>query len=113
MIGEKAITLQLRPEPTLNGDWVYRREGVRATVYVNQRIFVRDRVPETITITSKGADVFRLTNNLDKQATEQRIQLLENRVTRKQKIATTALHKADTLRVKAQRLTAALDRLGQ
>jgi len=112
MSGENTITLTRRAEPTVAGDWVYRRSDVKASVYINRRIFVRDAAPETITITT-GEEVFRLPGNLDPEATAKRIALLEEREAKKRERAESDLSAADELRVKAEILNAALDRLGQ
>jgi len=112
MSGENTITLTRRAEPTVAGDWVYRRSDVKASVYINRRIFVRDAAPETITITT-GEEVFRLPGNLDPEATARRIALLEEREAKKRERAESDLSAADDLRVKAEILNAALDRLGQ
>jgi hypothetical protein len=113
MSGEHRITLTLRPGATKNGDWVYRRKGVKASVYVNRRIFTRGTVPTSITLTSADGDVFRLPNNLNPEATAKRVEMLESRASRKQEIAEDILHEAKDLRSKAGELTATLDRFGQ
>jgi len=112
MSGENSITLTRRAEPTVAGDWVFRRADVKASVYINKRIFVRDAAPETITITT-GEEVFRLPGNLDPEATAKRIALLEERAAKKRDRAGVELSDAEALSVKAEELTAALDRLGQ
>ena len=109
MIGEHTITLQLRPGQTKNGDWVYRRDGVRASIYINQRIFKRGTVPETITLSSSEGDVNRLRNNLDPEATTRRIEHLRHRAQRKREIASDALTQADAMREKVDALSASLD----
>jgi len=109
MIGESEITLMRREGQTKNGDWVYRRPGVKASVTCNQRMFKRGTVPNTITLTSSEGDVFRLRNNLDPKDTERRIELLQQRIQRKQELGSKALHKADALREKVNELTASLD----
>ena len=110
--GEKTITLSRRPEPTKNGDYVFRRSGVHASVYINKRIFTRGIPPDTITLTSE-ADVFRLPGNLDPDATNRRITLLQERAARKRERAAHELSDADALHHRAQQLHDALDRLGQ
>ena len=112
MSGENTITLTRRAEPTVAGDWVFRRDDVKASVYINRRIFVRDAAPTTITITT-DEEVFRLPGNLDPEATARRITLLEERAAKKRECADAALFDAEALSVKAEELTAALDRLGQ
>ena len=112
MSGENTITLTRRAEPTVAGDWVFRREDVKASVYINKRIFVRDAAPATITITADD-DVFRLPGNLDPEATARRIALLEDRELKKRQRAEADLNDADDLRIKAEELNATLDRLGQ
>jgi len=111
MSGEHRITLTLRPGATKNGDWVYRREGVKASVYVNRRIFTRGTVPETITLTASEGAVFRLPNNLNPEATAKRVEMLESRALRKQELAEDILSEAEDLRSKAGELNASLDRL--
>ena len=111
MSGEHTITLTLRPGATKNGDWVYRREGVKASVYINRRIFTRGTVPETITLTASEGAVFRLPNNLNPEATAKRVEMLESRALRKQELAEDILSEAEDLRSKAGELTASLDRL--
>ena len=113
MSGEHTITLTLRPGATKNGDWVYRRDGVKASVYVNRRMFTRGTIPETITLSSAEGDVFRLPNNINPEATAKRVEMLESRASRKQEIAEDILSEAEDLRVKAGELNASLDRLGQ
>lgn len=58
MHGDRTIDLERRSHPTKNGDWVFRREGVKATVYVCPRIFAKGVVPDRITISSPDP-VFR------------------------------------------------------
>lgn len=111
MSGEHTITLTLRPGATKNGDWVYRREGVKASVYINRRIFTRGTVPETITLTASEGAVFRLPNNMNPEATAKRVELLNSRALRKQEIAEEAMNDAEDLRSKASALNASLDRL--
>ena len=113
MAGEKTITLTLRPGATKNGDWVYRRDGVQASIYITRRLFTRGTVPQTITLTSSDGDVFRLPNNLNPEATAKRVEMLEHRASRKQEIAEDILSEAEDLRNKAGELNASLDRLGQ
>ena len=110
--GENTITLTRRAEPTVAGDWVFRREDVKASIYINKRIFVRDAAPTTITITA-DEDVFRLPGNLDPEATARRIALLEDREAKKRERAESDLTAADDLRRKAEILNATLDKLGQ
>ena len=112
MSGENTITLTRRAEPTVAGDWVFRREDVKASVYINKRIFVRDAAPATITITADD-DVFLLPGNIGPEATARRIGLVEEREAKKRERAESDLSAADDLRVKAEILNAALDRLGQ
>ena len=110
MIGESSITLTRREGQTKNGDWVYRREGVKASVTFNQRIFKRGSVPDTITITSSAGEVFRLRNSLNPADTERRIELLQQRIQRKQELGSKALTKAEALQEKVSQLTASLDK---
>ena len=112
MSGENTITLTRRAESTVAGDWVFRREDVKASVYINKRIFIRGAAPTTITITA-DTDIFRLPGNLDPEATARRIALLEDRELKKRQRAEADLNDADDLRIKAEELNATLDRLGQ
>jgi len=110
--GENTITLTRRAEPTVAGDWVFRRDDVKASVYINKRIFVRDGAPATITLTA-DTDIFRLPGNLDPEATAKRIALLEERAAKKRERAESDLNDADELRIKAEELNDALERLAQ
>lgn len=112
MIGEKEIILTCRPEPTANGDYKFSRDGVKASVYVNKRIFKRGTIPQTITLSSEE-DVFRLPGNLDSEAMTKRIAMLKDRVDRKRHRAEQDLTQADELHGKMTKLNAALDVLGQ
>ena len=107
--GEQTIILHRRPEPTKNGDLVFRREGVRATVYVNKRIFVRGQVPEEITL-SASEPIFRLPHNLDPDVTAARVEALEAKATKKRAQADAMLARARELgnaaEVEAAKLTA-------
>jgi hypothetical protein len=109
MTGDSTITLQRREGQTKNGDYVYRRSGVRASVYVNQRIFKRGTVPQTITIASTEGDVFRLPHNRNPEATAKQVAWLEDRVARKEAISQDALSDAEILRTKVGELNATLD----
>lgn len=109
--GEHTITLTRRPHPTKNGDWVFRRPGVKASIYVNKRIFTAD-LPETITLSSQ-ADVFRLPGNLDPEATSKRIDMLEERELHARQRAELQIQQANKLRIKSRALHDALDLLGQ
>ena len=108
MAGERVVTLKLRPEPTKNGDYVYRREGVRASIYVNKRIFTRATMPKTITLSCVEGDVFRFPHNLDPEATRKQIAKLENQVSQQDNLSDVAKNKSQALRVKAGRLIASL-----
>jgi hypothetical protein len=112
MTGENTITFTRREKPTVAGDWVFRRDGVKASVYINKRIFVRGEAPASITITA-DVDVFRLPGNLDPEATALRIAQLEDRESKKRNRAESDLRAADDLRKKAELLSASLDSLGQ
>ena len=107
--GERTITLYRRAAPTKNGDYVFRREGVRASVYVNKRIFVRGAVPDSITLSTES-DIFRLPHNLDPDATSKRVAVLEAKATRKRAQANAMLERARELgnqaEVEAAKLTA-------
>ena len=111
MTGEKTITLTRRPGPTKAGDWVYRRPGVKASVYVNKRIFKRDTIPDTITLSSEE-DVFRLPGNLDPEAVAKQISMLKDRAAKKRARAETTLRQADELHSKVEELNATLDTFG-
>ena len=111
-LGEKTITLVRRPEPTKNGDYVFRREGVKASIYINRRIFTRGTMPDTITLSS-DEDIFRLPGNIDPDATEKRITMLEERAAKKRERAESQLTAADKLHTEAEALHASLDRIGQ
>ena len=107
--GEQPIILHRRPEPTKNGDLDFRREGVRATVYVNKRIFVRGHVPEEITL-SASEPIFRLPHNLDPDVTAARVAALEANATKTRAQADAMLERARELgnaaEVEAAKLTA-------
>ena len=108
--GEHTITLTKRPGPTKAGDWVYRRPGVKASIYVNKRIFARGTVPpETLTLTSQGADVFRFPNNLDPEATARRVEILKAKAQRKHEQADHAMRQAQELTERAQQEAEKLD----
>ena len=110
--GERTITLTRRDRPTKNGDWVFRRPGVKASIYVNKRIFTTVLPPDTLTLSS-DADEFRLPGNLDPEATSKRIDLLEERELRARMRAESQVHHADKLRTQAKVLHDKLDLLGQ
>jgi hypothetical protein len=101
MRGEHTITLHRRPEPTKNGDHVYRREGVRASVYVNKRVFVRGAVPDQLTL-SASSDIFRLPHNYDPEASAKRVEVLEAKATKKREQADAMLEKARALGSQAE-----------
>ena len=104
---EHTITLTRRPEPTKAGDYVFQRDGVKASIYVNKRIFKRGTAPNTITLSSEE-DVFRLPGNLDPDAMAKRIALLQERIARKHKRAENELRQADALNAKAAALQATM-----
>ena len=99
--GEHTITLKKRAENTKNGDLVFRREGVRATVYINKRIFVRGQVPQEITL-SASEPIFRLPHNLDPDVTAARVAALEAKATKKRAQADAMLERARELGNKAE-----------
>ena len=110
MSGERSITLQRREGVTGNGDHVFRREGVKASIYCTPRMFRRGQLPDSITITCTD-DVFRLPGNLDPEATQRRIALLEERALKKRTRAQTDLSAADEIDILADALQASLERL--
>ena len=96
MRGENTITLTRRATPTKNGDHVFRREGVRASVYVNKRVFVRGEVPDHVTL-SASSDIFRLPHNYDPDGAARRVEALEAKATKKREQADAMLAKAREL----------------
>lgn len=95
--GTRTIILNRRAEPTKNGDHVFRHsEGLRASVYVNKRIFIRGHVPDNITLTTDD-DIFRLPHNLDPDATARRVETLEAKAEKKRAQADAMLEKAREL----------------
>lgn len=97
MTGERTITLLRRPTPTKNGDHVFRRAGVRASVYVNKRIFAKgQQIPNEITLSSEQ-EIFRLPGNFDPAATAKRVETLEAKAEKKRAQADAMLEKAREL----------------
>ena len=107
-MGESRIPLQRRATPTKNGDWVFRRDGVRASVYVNKRIFIRGQVPDEITLEAPG-NLFRIPGNLDPEATAKRIETLEAKAEAKREQAEAALERARELGSQAEAEAAQLN----
>lgn len=99
--GEQTIILHRRPEPTKNGDHVYRREGVRASVYVNKRMFLRGQMPDEITLSS-SEPIFRLPHNLDPDVTAKKVEVLEAKATKKRAQADAMLERARELGSQAE-----------
>ena len=80
---------------------------MKASIYVNKRIFKRGTAPNTITLSSEE-DVFRLPGNLDPDAMAKRIARLQERIARKRKRAENELSQADALNTKAEALHATM-----
>ena len=92
---------QRRAEPTKNGDWVFRREGVRATVYVCRRIFARGVVPDEITLTSPDPIFRRQGPAVDPAKVQARADRLTERAERSQQRADAAQARARELDAQA------------
>jgi len=101
MHGEQTIVLQRRADPTKNGDWVFRRDGVRATVYVCRRIFARGVVPDEITLTSPDPIFRRQGPGVDPAKAQARADRLTARAERSQSRADAAQARARTLDAQA------------
>ena len=97
MYGERTIVLNRRAEPTKNGDWVFRREGVRATVYVCKRIFAKGVVPDEITITSHDPIFRKQGPSVNPVAIQARADMLTARAERSQDRANAAQDRAKKL----------------
>ena len=106
--GENSITLYKRDEPTKNGDLVYRRDGVRASVYVNKRNFLRGEAPDVITVTSDDPIFRRPVGEIDPEVAAARVQQLQAKADRKRDQAGELLEKARTLSSQAEQEAAKL-----
>jgi hypothetical protein len=95
--GEQTVVLQRRDEPTKNGDWVFRRAGVRATVYICPRIFAKGVVPDEITLTSPDPIFRRQGASVDPLAVQARADMLTARAERSQFRANAAQDRARKL----------------
>ena len=93
--GETTITLYKRDQPTKNGDFCYRRPGVRASVYVNKRIFAKGVLPpETITISADAPIFRRPSDQVDPEEAKARAARLSAVATRSRERADAALERA-------------------
>ena len=101
MSGENTITLTRREKPTLNGDWVFRREGVRSSVYICPRIFAKGIVPDAITLTSPDPVFRRPGPSVDPVAATARAAMLTARAERSQLRAVAAQDRAKDLAERA------------
>jgi hypothetical protein len=81
-------------------------------VYMNKRMFKRDTLPDSITI-SAGEDVFRLPGNLDSDALTKRVNFLKERAARKSRRVETERLEIDDLHDKVAELHAVLDDIGE
>ena len=93
-MGEHTIVLQRREEPTKNGDWVFRREGVKATVYVCRRIFAKGVVPDEITLSSPDPIFRRQGPAMDPAKIQERADRLTARAARSRERADAAQERA-------------------
>ena len=102
--GENTITLTRRDEPTKNGDHVYRREGVKASVYVNKRIFGKGiAAPQELTVKSEEA-IFRLPSDaVDPEVAAAKAARLKARAERSRERAETALENARKAEANAEK----------
>jgi hypothetical protein len=105
--GENTIILVRRPEPTKNGDHVYRREGVKASVYVNRRIFGKGvSVPDTLTVTAEEP-IFRFpADAVDPEVAAAKAERLKARAERSRERADLALEKARKAESNSEKATA-------
>lgn len=105
--GENTIILVRRDEPTKNGDHVYRREGVRASVYVNKRIFGKGvPPPETLTVTA-DEPIFRFPSDaVDPEVAAAKAEKMKARAERSRERADLALEKARKAEANAEKATA-------
>jgi len=104
--GEHQITLARRDEPTSTGDWVYRAEGLKASVYINRRLFQPGQSPDSITLTAADG-VFRVPGAHDPDILTRRIARLEHRAAAKRAHAAACLSSAHALGARADRLRGA------
>ena len=94
-IGETSITLYKREEPTKNGDYVYRRPGVRASCYVNKRIFAKGiDAPDTLTLTADTPVFRRPSDQIDPAEAKARADRLSATAMRSRERADTAQDRA-------------------
>lgn len=93
--GETTITLFKREAPTKNGDYCYRRPGVRASVYVNKRIFAKGiQPPDTLTISADAPIFRRPSDQVDPEEAKARADRLSAVATRSRERADAALERA-------------------
>ena len=93
--GESTIILIRREEPTKNGDHVYRREGVRASVYVNKRIFGKGVAPpDSLTVTADTPIFRREDEAIDPEVAREKVARLQARAEKSRLKADMALEKA-------------------
>ena len=94
-VGETSITLFKRESPTKNGDFVYRRPGVRASVYVNKRIFAKGvEPPDTLTLTADTPVFRRPADQIDPEVAQARADRLSAAATRSRERADVAQDRA-------------------
>ena len=94
-LGETSITLFKRESPTKNGDYVYRRPGVRASAYVNKRIFAKGvEPPDTLTLTADTPVFRRPADQIDPEVAQARADRLSAAATRSRERADVAQDRA-------------------
>ena len=90
--GDNTIILIRREAPTKNGDHVYRREGVKASVYVNKRIFGKGVAPpDTMTVTAEEPIFRRPSDAVDPAFAAAKAEKLQARAERSRERAERAL----------------------
>ena len=105
--GDNTIILIRREEPTKNGDHVYRREGVKASVYVNKRIFGKGVAPpDTMTVTAEEPIFRRPSDAVDPAFAAAKAEKLQARAERSRERAETALEKARLAEANAEKANA-------
>lgn len=105
--GETSIALYRREQPTKNGDYVYRRPGVRASVYVNKRIFGKGvGAPDTLTLTADTPIFRRPADQVDPDQAKARAARLSAVATRSRERADAALERARKAEADAEQASA-------
>lgn len=105
--GEQSITLHRRDDPTKNGDHVYRRPGVRASVYVNKRVFGRGMAaPPTLTLSADDPIFRRSAADLDPADVSAKADRLQQRAARSRERAEEALERARMAEAEAEKASA-------